>query len=113
MPDDSSYETKHGLDRNIEINKKIAQRDLYGVLELPPGASTSDVKAAYRELAKKWHPDKNPDDVQVRDDMDSDGGGVAAAAGAAGGDGGMGAWKGADEELSHEAFYIHRARYHY
>lgn len=45
---------------------KIAQRDLYAVLELAPGAAAFDVKAAYRKLARKWHPDKNPDDVQAR-----------------------------------------------
>lgn len=36
------------------------------MLELEPGAAAFDVKAAYRKLAKKWHPDKNPDDTQVR-----------------------------------------------
>ncbi|CAN0493522.1 unnamed protein product, partial [Scytosiphon promiscuus] len=44
----------------------IAQRDLYAVLELQPGAPAPDVKTAYRKLAKKWHPDKNPEDTQVR-----------------------------------------------
>ena len=33
----------------------------YEALELPLGASKSDVKAAFRKLALKWHPDKNPD----------------------------------------------------
>jgi hypothetical protein len=31
----------------------------YEALELPLGASKSDVKAAFRRLALKWHPDKN------------------------------------------------------
>lgn len=44
---------------------KIAQRDLYAVLELEPGATAADVKAAYRKLARTWHPDKNPQDTQV------------------------------------------------
>ncbi|CAM9635035.1 unnamed protein product, partial [Scytosiphon promiscuus] len=39
--------------------------DLYAVLELQPGAPAPDVKTAYRKLAKKWHPDKNPEDTQT------------------------------------------------
>jgi DnaJ-like protein len=32
--------------------------DPYAVLELPPGATPEEVSAAYRELAKRWHPDR-------------------------------------------------------
>jgi hypothetical protein len=34
--------------------------DLYSVLAVSPSASTADIKAAYRKLAVKLHPDKNP-----------------------------------------------------
>lgn len=30
----------------------------YEILEISPGASTDDIKAAYHRLAKKWHPDR-------------------------------------------------------
>ncbi|CBJ31825.1 Heat shock protein 40 like protein/ DnaJ domain containing protein [Ectocarpus siliculosus] len=53
-----------GQAESLDI-EQIAQRDLYAVLELEPGAAAFDVKAAYRKLAKKWHPDKNPDDTQT------------------------------------------------
>lgn len=36
--------------------------DPYRILGLEPGASDEEVKRAYRQLAKKYHPDMNPGD---------------------------------------------------
>jgi len=40
-------------------------RDPYEVLGLSPGASDDEIKAAYRKLAKKYHPDMNPGDAEA------------------------------------------------
>ena len=37
-------------------------RDAYDVLGVPRDATESELKRAYRELAHRHHPDKNPDD---------------------------------------------------
>ena len=36
--------------------------DYYKVLELEKNATPDDIKKAYRKLARKHHPDLNPDD---------------------------------------------------
>ncbi len=41
--------------------------DYYRTLGLRTGASFEDVKASYRKLARKYHPDVNPDDQRAHD----------------------------------------------
>jgi molecular chaperone DnaJ len=45
----------------------MSKRDYYQVLDLPRTASEADVKKAYRRLAMKFHPDRNPDDHEATD----------------------------------------------
>ena len=40
----------------------MAKRDYYEVLGLSKGTSEKDIKKAYRRLAMKHHPDRNPGD---------------------------------------------------
>jgi hypothetical protein len=53
----------------IEINEEYMTGEInrcYRALELEPGASLEQVKQAWRELVKVWHPDRFPNDAKMQ-----------------------------------------------
>ena len=46
----------------------VTYKDYYQILGVLKTATEKEVKAAYRKLARKWHPDANPDDPKAAEE---------------------------------------------
>jgi DnaJ-class molecular chaperone len=47
-------------------------KDYYSILGVPKSAAEKDIKSAYRKLARKWHPDQNPDNQRAAEEKFKD-----------------------------------------
>jgi len=50
-------------------DEDLMKKDLYKLLEVESTATNDEIKKAYRNLAKKYHPDKNPDNLEEANRM--------------------------------------------
>lgn len=41
-----------------ELEERIVEQDLYGILNVTASASTAEIKKSFRKLAQRYHPDK-------------------------------------------------------
>ena len=71
--DDVQQEARQKLQQAQVALKQSKEKNYYKVLGLASRSATDkEIKKAYRDLARMWHPDKNPDNVEEAEKMFQD-----------------------------------------
>merc|ERR1712129_568696 len=65
-------EAKQKLNEAQVALKQSKEKNYYKILNVPRNAALKEIKKAYRDLARKWHPDKNSDNVEQAEKMFQD-----------------------------------------
>jgi len=71
-PNDRQRETEEKLKKAKIALKQSKEKNYYKILGISRTAKKKDIKKAYRDLALKWHPDKNTDNVEEAEKMFQD-----------------------------------------
>src|ERR1700684_3701191 len=50
----------------------VNYKDYYAILGVAKTAAAKDIKSAYRKLARKWHPDANPNNAKAAEEKFKD-----------------------------------------
>ena len=64
QPEDYSFPDTSDDDAPSPQRTDLSEADYYANLELPSGASYQEIKKAYRELLRRYHPDKHSQDLE-------------------------------------------------
>jgi DnaJ-class molecular chaperone len=68
----SPYEWKRNFHRRMskeEAQEILQEDDPYVILEVTPRSSQAEIKKSFYRLAMKWHPDRNPDKIELATSM--------------------------------------------
>mmetsp|Transcript_10511 Transcript_10511/g.15312 ORF Transcript_10511/g.15312 Transcript_10511/m.15312 type:complete len:485 (-) Transcript_10511:80-1534(-) len=71
-PDDQKRNCQQKIKEAEVALKQSKEKNYYKILGVDRGANKKEIKKAYRELALKWHPDKNADNKDEAEKMFQD-----------------------------------------